>query len=207
LSYKLGYYRLAKSLHKLGADVNIDINREFLLCCRNGNLKMAKLLHKLGAGVKIDIQTAFSLCCRDGDLKMAMWLHKLGANINFLGGEPLIAAVSFHQPEIVKWLVTLDEMILVNVVSKFCFRQAVKYFEYSGYGAKEINFIRKIFDNELVHNIDVEIDDVMLQLIAKFNRIDQLRVLNLSYVHYDIIRDRIENFSIRHGEPKNARKL
>lgn len=225
----LGHLLIAKWIHGLGANVNAHEDAAFQAACWNNQFEIVEWLISLNININAHADRAFRVSCERGNVETAKLLYSAGANIRALNSDAFCSVCrsimnsyrfeyeygSSDDPDIYKkdiqiitWLYSLDEMMLMDAM----FDEDIHIASI----AKELgldldehtmNQLECIQRDMPLPTSDI-IEDIVVEALFKYNRIDDLIRLDLSYVSYDIANGNvIINGTINKNQPKNARKI
>lgn len=119
--------KILKYLHSQGVNIAHNIDSNFILCCRKGNLDAAKYLHEQGANVRHDGDKAMEFAVTKGRIELVEWLHEHGADVRMKNDRCLFLAIRNYHLELAEWLMKKDcdlknqELELLNI---FCEQDA-----------------------------------------------------------------------------------
>lgn len=205
---------VAKWLYTLGADIHAENDLAFINACSNGNFEIAKWLYTLGANIHTVNELAFISACRNNRVEIVEWLCDLGVNVETDNGLALSEVCLRGHTEIVKLLIQHGADILINdnkpfknaikcgrfklanylyqtdnrVLSEYIINNNVDFsiFDINTETRKMINLIRT--GQKLPETVQ-HVEDIVIYVLFKFNRTDDLERLNPPNVRYDVIKN------------------
>jgi ankyrin repeat protein len=164
-----------------------------IVCARRDNLEIVKQLYScIYITDTKKINNAFVLACKNKNFETARWLLSINSLliVEFLSPHRLIEDL-------------LDEYTISDLKIGECLDKL-------GYDGQTIVIISKIVHKQKLDQCDIDVDDVddiILHILAKYSRIDDIKKVKHQphmYISYDVVNNKIVNFSIKRIRVKSA---
>lgn len=206
-----GYLELAKWLDSVGGNTNTKKNKVFAEVCCRGHIDLAKWLYDFGVDIHYKNDLSFRLSCVFEKIDVAKWLYSVGANIRSCTSHAFGCTfnnASSVSIEIAKWLYEIDDRVLIDTMKCSFFTQDLTCKRLQEIGldyetSKQIICIKKYQELEFSN----EINDIVIKALFEYHRIEVLEKLNLSYVSFEVVNDKIINPIINRITIKSARSV
>lgn len=187
-----GHVETAEWLCEIYSD--IDLSTGFMRACNNGKIELAKMIYSMDRNISYDHKKVFANVCGKGHIEIAKWLYSVNVNVDTINA--FVLSYSNGQVDVLKWICEIDKSVVANYMISDVRIWYKDLYDKIFSNQNTVNIIQLLEEDKDIPIIE-DIDDIVLYILFKKNRINDLKKINLPYVSYDIENDHITNFVIK----------